>query len=195
MTTKRPPSLALALLRRVAADNEPLVGDLIEEFESGRSASWFWRQVVMTALTRPLAPRRARRHGPRLPLNARRPQEEAGLLDIPTITSGPRPIGFMNISSVQVEGIGGLGLIVTAVCVALEFEQLRASMALAILGGSLLGGLMIVLRRRRGPSVPRRDDPADLLRAALSPERVAPRGNVTPGPHALSGAPVVAVVR
>ncbi len=194
MTTKRPPALALALLRRVAADNDPLVGDLIEEFDNGRSASWFWRQVLTAAVTRPLAPGQGRDRGPRLAINTRRPGESAGLLGVPPVAPGPKPIGFMNISSVQVDGIGGLGLVVAAFCAALEFEQLRASMLVAVCGGVVLGGLMILLRRRRGPSVPRHNDPADLLRAALSPERFRTHDHGTPGRHPVDHPPVLAAV-
>ena len=48
MTERKPPSLATWLLNRlgVCDANEPLVGDLTEEFENGRSAAWFWRQTL-----------------------------------------------------------------------------------------------------------------------------------------------------
>jgi len=43
---RTPPKLATALLR-IAAPNEPaLVGDLLERFQAGQSAWWFWRQVL-----------------------------------------------------------------------------------------------------------------------------------------------------
>ena len=40
-----PPRLATLLLRGLAPPNDPLAGDLAEEFAAGRSASWYWRQV------------------------------------------------------------------------------------------------------------------------------------------------------
>jgi len=46
MTTRQPPRLALALLERACPRDEPLVGDLVEAFERGRSAAWFWWQVL-----------------------------------------------------------------------------------------------------------------------------------------------------
>ena len=46
MTARRPSRLALALLDRFVADNEPLKGDLLEEFEARRSHWWLWRQVI-----------------------------------------------------------------------------------------------------------------------------------------------------
>jgi len=51
MTASRPPWLAVALLQRLFGNNEPLVGDLVEECPH-RSRSWFWRQVLFAVLTR-----------------------------------------------------------------------------------------------------------------------------------------------
>lgn len=46
MTTRMPPKLADALLARLEPSHEALLGDLREEFRAGRSASWYWRQVI-----------------------------------------------------------------------------------------------------------------------------------------------------
>ena len=55
---RRPPRLASLLLERFTPGNEALHGDLDEEFSSGRSSGWYWRQV-MAAIARqgPLAVR------------------------------------------------------------------------------------------------------------------------------------------
>ena len=47
MTERKPPRLAVWLLKRRGGspENEALLGDLIEEFENGRSSGWFWRQT------------------------------------------------------------------------------------------------------------------------------------------------------
>lgn len=51
-----PPRLAKVLLDWLAPGNEPLRGDLDEEFAAGRGSAWYWRQVVATiALEGPLA--------------------------------------------------------------------------------------------------------------------------------------------
>jgi hypothetical protein len=52
MTPRRLPRLAIALLERSLVDDEPLKGDLIEEFNRGRSRWWLWRQVVAAVLAR-----------------------------------------------------------------------------------------------------------------------------------------------
>jgi hypothetical protein len=43
---RTPPLLARLLLDRLAPDNEPLRGDLDEEFASGRSRAWYWQQTL-----------------------------------------------------------------------------------------------------------------------------------------------------
>jgi hypothetical protein len=50
MKASQPPRLALALLERCVPDNEPLVGDLLED-RLKRSDAWFWRQVVFALLS------------------------------------------------------------------------------------------------------------------------------------------------
>jgi hypothetical protein len=49
MSFRQPPRLAVWLLNflRVSTGNEPLTGDLLEEFRRGRTAGWYWRQALM----------------------------------------------------------------------------------------------------------------------------------------------------
>jgi hypothetical protein len=51
MKSGRPPRFAVALLARCVPDNEPLTGDLLEEWRE-RSDAWFWRQVLLAVLAR-----------------------------------------------------------------------------------------------------------------------------------------------
>ena len=41
-----PPRLARRILDRLEGKSSPLVGDLYEEWQDGRSAGWFWRQTM-----------------------------------------------------------------------------------------------------------------------------------------------------
>jgi hypothetical protein len=50
MTARRTP-LRVAILPYLLGDDEPLVGDLVEEWPH-RSRSWFWRQVMFAVLAR-----------------------------------------------------------------------------------------------------------------------------------------------
>ena len=43
---RRPPRLASLLLERLAPGNDPLRGDLEEEFANGRTSAWYWTQVI-----------------------------------------------------------------------------------------------------------------------------------------------------
>jgi putative ABC transport system permease protein len=61
----RPPRLARALLERFVSKNDPLVGDLLEEFAARPSSPWFWRQVAGAILFA-----RRRRAGEARPLRA-----------------------------------------------------------------------------------------------------------------------------
>lgn len=53
---KRVPFVAMWLLERfgVKRQNDALIGDLVEEYQAGRSAAWFWRQTAV-AITRAMA--------------------------------------------------------------------------------------------------------------------------------------------
>ena len=46
MKRNRPPALATLLLKRLGPKDDGIIGDLAEEYQAGRSASWFWRQVI-----------------------------------------------------------------------------------------------------------------------------------------------------
>ena len=50
MTARRAPWLAVVVIDQFLGDNEPLVGDLLEE-SSHRSRAWFWRQVMFAVHT------------------------------------------------------------------------------------------------------------------------------------------------
>jgi hypothetical protein len=54
MKWKNPPTLAAWMLRNFmpGESNEALAGDLHEEFCAGRSAAWYWRQVLSAMLIR-----------------------------------------------------------------------------------------------------------------------------------------------
>jgi hypothetical protein len=60
MIARRPPRLAVALLERCIPDNEPLAGDLIEAARD-RGRAWFWRQVLLAIVARPVSAWRADR--------------------------------------------------------------------------------------------------------------------------------------
>jgi hypothetical protein len=44
------PALATAVVLRLGPQDESFVGDLVEEYESGRSRAWYWREALSAAL-------------------------------------------------------------------------------------------------------------------------------------------------
>jgi hypothetical protein len=46
----RRPGLAMWLLKNLGVD-DAVVGDLVEQYESGRSSQWLWRQVLMATVS------------------------------------------------------------------------------------------------------------------------------------------------
>lgn len=59
MTMREPPRLAAWLLQRFVAGarSEPLLGDLFEEYQTGRTSGWYWRETILALLA--FAPREA----------------------------------------------------------------------------------------------------------------------------------------
>lgn len=47
MTVRPVPRIATWLLKHLVARNDALAGDLLEEYRAGRSATWYWKQVVI----------------------------------------------------------------------------------------------------------------------------------------------------
>ncbi len=122
MTHPPAPRLAVALLQRFSTD-PALVGDLLEEYETGRSRLWLWRQVAVTlALVL-----RGRAHEP-APHRAR------------TINLATTPKG---------SAVGGLGLVAITVFVALVSPRTWWLLGVGVGGGALLGVVMIQRSRRR----------------------------------------------
>jgi len=52
MTMRQPPPLAAWLMKRFVCGyrNEALLGDLLEEYQTGRTAGWYWREVIAALL-------------------------------------------------------------------------------------------------------------------------------------------------
>lgn len=128
---------ALWLLARVARDNEPLAGDLTEEFALGRT-EWWLRRQLLSALLR---------------THFRRPSEirPLRLVDGPIGSrfdsarhAGPRVI---NLSGSPVHGIGGLGLALLLGLMTMVSPGVWWLALASLSGGILLGGVLIARHR------------------------------------------------
>lgn len=141
MTAQEPPRLAVYLLHRFCS-NEPLAGDLIEEFAVRRSRLWFWSQVVVAIVVgwfkRPAEIR---------PLH---------LVDERITPLKPRPSAAMprriNITASPIHGIGGAGILTLILVTTVVRPATWNFMAIAVAAGVLMGIARILYTRRRSRS-------------------------------------------
>jgi hypothetical protein len=143
MTSVPPPRVAVYLLHRFLPDNEPLVGDLLEEFERRRSRAWFWKQavsaIVLSRLRQPAEIRPLRLVDERLT-----PLAVVG-------QSRLRPI--VNLTAGRVHGTGGLGIVSLLVLSTALEPGMWWLVVFGIAAGIAMGGFRVIRARRRGIAV------------------------------------------
>ena len=139
MKPSHPPRLAVALLHRLVPDNDPLVGDLLEEFESRRrSALWFWRQALVAVA---LAP--AYRFRERRPLRL-------GLTESTHVPTTSRQLpSRVNLTASPVAWVGGLGLLALCVLMAVMTPWVVWVLLFLLTAGVLSGVVVVFFSRRR----------------------------------------------
>jgi hypothetical protein len=137
MTARRPPRLAVALLNRFLRDNEPLAGDLLEEFQVRGSSLWLWRQVIAAAAIAAFD-----RSSEIRPLRLVDGQP-------PVLATRPSSRKVINLSASPLGSVGGLGLVALAVLVTITAPQVWWIVLGTIIAGILLGLIKIALSRRR----------------------------------------------
>jgi hypothetical protein len=145
VNTITPPRLAAYLLRRCLPQNEPLVGDLLEEFDRRQSRLWFWWQVLAA-----IAVATFRRPEDVRPLHLV-DERITPLVPRPTVPMASRigMNGGLILTASPIRGIGGLG-IATLLLVMTVLRPATWSLALlALAAGLLFGGLRIIYMRRR----------------------------------------------
>ena len=140
MTASHPPRLATALLHRAFADDEPLVGDLIEGFERNHSRLWFWRETLSAVVFR-WRQQRDDTHPLGLASRSDALRVERGRAGT---TRAP-----INLSASPLTHAGGLGLVIFVALTAV----VRPGVWWWLFGPALAGGIVIaiaiaVFRRR-----------------------------------------------
>ena len=140
MTQVVPSRLARAVLDRLARDNEPLAGDLLEEFKTRQSRLWLWRQllsaVVMQALYAPHPPV-ALNLVPIDPIVAE--WLMAKRLDKPK---------RVNLTGTSVEGIGGLTMVILGFITTFVVPAIWWFVVGGIVAGLVCGVAMVKLQRQ-----------------------------------------------
>jgi len=137
----KPSRLALALLDRFVPENEPLVGDLLEEYERRPSAWWLWRQVFAA-----IAVAAFRNPPDTRPLKLLDHDPTMGVVERGRVSRFPRTI---NLSAGPVYGIGGVGLLTIVVFVTLVAPSVWWTLLVALAGGALIAIAKIILNRHR----------------------------------------------
>ena len=151
MKSSAPPRLAVYLLRQRLSHNEPLVGDLLEEFNRRQSRLWLWWQVIAAIVVS------AFRHSDEIrPLH---------LVDERITPLIPRPSSLLRrinanggvvLTASPIRGIGGIG--VAALLLLMTAVQPAAwSFALISLAAGLLFGVGRIFYTHRRSGVDERN--------------------------------------
>jgi hypothetical protein len=138
MTERRPPRLALWILRRVLPDNESLAGDLVEMFAARRSRLWFCWQVVSA-----IAVHMLERPGEVRPLKLTTGESRLEHLRLRTA-----PFKTVNLTASPIDGVGGLGLALLGALVCAVRPEAWWIVISGVVGGVVLGVLLVLIRRR-----------------------------------------------
>jgi hypothetical protein len=132
--------VALWVVGRLAHRNEPLAGDLVEQFRAGRSGAWLWSQLLLGVAMG----------------SFRQPQVPVALNLTPIdpivaewLMSRRLPPRRINLSSPG-EGIGGLGLMTMGFLLSTVVPDVWWFVVGGIFSGLALG-LTLAYRRRQKP--------------------------------------------
>jgi hypothetical protein len=138
MTNVQPPRLAVALLNRFLPENEPLVGDLLEEFAVRRSRLWLWRQVACALRMGAFQSRvevRPLRLVDRSPVEIMRPWARRRTF---------------NLSASPLPGVGGLSVVILVTLMTTVSPQIWWVVLLTVLAGLVFGLALVLMRRQMG---------------------------------------------
>jgi hypothetical protein len=132
--------LALWLLGHLAHRNEPLAGDLVEQFRTRGRLGWLWFQLLMAIAMGSF-------RQPQTPAALNLTQVDPVVLE--WLVSRRLPPRQVNLSS-PVEGVGGLGMMLLG----LLLTSVVPDVWYFVMGGIVCGlglGLMLAYRRRHQP--------------------------------------------
>jgi MFS family permease len=141
MKTTHSSRVALALLRQLAHRNEPLAGDLLEEFHNRQSGLWLWSQlllaVVMGSFREPRVP-------VALNLTPIDPAVAEWLMDRALTRKR------VTLTGTSVEGVGGISLMTLGFLLSTVVPDVWWFVLGGIVCGIILGTTMAFTRRDKG---------------------------------------------
>lgn len=140
MTRRVQRPVALSLLERFVPDSAPLAGDLLEEFQAGRSNLWLWWQVIGAIAV--AWSRRGREIRP-LRLSELQPADAAERTRRLMLR-----FRAVNITASPIHAIGGLGLLVIAMVVWPAWPLVLAFLTVGLIGGGIAA--FVLIERRSG---------------------------------------------
>jgi hypothetical protein len=148
MTGRQAPRFAIALIERFIPDSDPLVGDLVEDFERRYSSAWFWWQVLTAIVAATLSFDR--------PLEIR----PLRLVELPPVEAieRSRQMGLrfraINLSASPLSGVGGLGLAALTFLVTIVSPRTWWVVLASSLAGLLVGIGIIAMHSKPPEAVP-----------------------------------------
>ena len=94
-----------------------------------------------------------------------------------------RPTDIINMAHIRVEGVGGVGMVLMAIAVALGIPQVGKSMAAGLLLGALMAVVLIRWRRKAGPMPSSGQRPGANTTLAIDAPESAPVPETTKDRH------------
>lgn len=168
MRHRTPPRLAVAFLTRFGPNDDGLVGDLIEEFEAGRSRLWFWKQVMLAAFGETRRPDREIR-----PLRLVDDHPPLGFIGS-RVKAMPPARRTVNLTASPLAGIGGLGLATLALLITWIVPEVWWIAGASMFAGAAAGLVLVAANRRRTDSRPWIGTPSLLSGYTADKDQTAP---------------------
>jgi len=140
MTDVVPSRLALAVLDRLALDNEPLAGDLLEEFKKRRSRLWLWRQLLFAMVMQAL-------YAPHPPVSLNLTPVDPIVAEWLMSKRLEKP-KRVNLTGTSVEGIGGLTMVILGFITTFTVPAIWWFVVGGIAAGIVCGVTMVKLQRQ-----------------------------------------------
>jgi hypothetical protein len=134
------PRLAHALLNRLALDNEPLAGDLAEEFHRRRSRLWLWQQLAYAFVRQAL-------YAPHPPVALKLEHFDPVVAEW-MMQKRLEKKRRVNLTGTGVEGIGGLTMVILGFMVSMVVPAIWWFVVGSMIAGLLCGAALVKFQRQ-----------------------------------------------